>query len=336
MHLILDWDGTLTTASTLSLIAQIGYDANASSTYPRNLPPWESFTEAYLADYRAHASAYTLSSSCRVTIEQELAWLESLRDVERKSTERIEDADIFQGVKRDHVRAAAREAIKEHKVVLREGWADLMETISQKGGKIGVVSVGWSAEFIRECLESAAGQSSMEAGGVGKKVDIERVDIRANNISAGGTGRMSRYFEEGGRKGRGGVWTAGDKRKIMEDMFGEEPRNLENMLVYVGDSVTDLHCLLSADIGICMRDQGEMSTEQQELEHTLTRLEIACRWIGHLGPNDLENLRAGSTNIRNSLWWGRNFRDIYRSLQSSSCKSQHQEQSYLHFLIASQ
>jgi len=45
--------------------------------------------------------------------------------------------------------------------------------------------------------------------------------------------------------------------------------------VYVGDSWTDIECLLAADLGICIRD-SPMGSSQAKLAEALTRLGISC------------------------------------------------------------
>ncbi|KAL8838290.1 MAG: hypothetical protein Q9170_002187 [Blastenia crenularia] len=306
IHLLLDWDSTLTTTSTLPLIAQTGYSLNDSSSQHNPLLSWNSISSAYLSDYRAHSSAYTPRSSDRKTIQEEFAWLESLRDVERKSIERVEKAGIFRNVERKHVHQAAEAAIKGRKVVLRKGWGELMKIVLQGGGKLGIVSVGWSGEFIRGCLRTATAIEETNVQGeegVGQAVDVAGINIRANEILCGAEGKMSRYFEEEGKEGDGGIWTARDKRRVMEDVVRDESRGRETVVVYLGDSVTDLECLLSADVGICVRNAGEMSSEQNELEQTLMRLGISCRWIGEARSDNIE--RKSHMGRRSSLWWAR-------------------------------
>ncbi|KAL8748042.1 MAG: hypothetical protein Q9184_007521, partial [Pyrenodesmia sp. 2 TL-2023] len=119
IHLILDWDSTLTITSTLPLIALIGYTLNPSPP----IPPWDTISEAYMSDYRAHVSAYSPPATDRKTVKQELEWLESLRDVERQSMERAEAAGLFKGVGREEVWRAAEGAVRERNVVLRKGWS---------------------------------------------------------------------------------------------------------------------------------------------------------------------------------------------------------------------
>ncbi|KAL8971995.1 MAG: hypothetical protein Q9197_002988 [Variospora fuerteventurae] len=306
LHLILDWDGTLTTSSTLPTIAQIGYARNAS--HP--LPSWHTISEAYMSDLRAHTSTYSPPASERNTIAQELQWLESLRDVERKSTERVEAAGIFRNVGREDVRHAAEQAMKEGKVVLRDGWIDLVAWVLKDGGEVGVVSVGWSAEFIRWCLKTGL-EASKEEGKEGVKV--EDIDVRANEVLDWEDGKLRRYFEEEGRGGEGGIWTARDKRKVVDEMAVKEGDGKKRVVVYVGDSVTDLECLLSANVGFCVRDEVE-SDEQIELKQSLGRLGVGCSHFDIMTPANLSDfVRRGGSADGSSVWWDCGFPSLSRS-----------------------
>ncbi|KAL9012444.1 MAG: hypothetical protein Q9173_002794 [Seirophora scorigena] len=306
VHLILDWDGTLTTSSTLPIIAQIGYDRNTS--HP--LPSWKTISDAYMSDLRAHTSIYSPPAAERNTIAQELHWLESLRDVERKSMERAETAGIFKHVGSGDIQHAAEQAVKAGTVVLRDHSIHLVRRVLRDGGKVGVVSVGWSGEFIRCFLRTALEASKEETKEV---VKVEDIDVRANDIVGGEEGRMTRYFEHGGRKGEGGIWTARDKRKVVNEMVAEEGDGKERVLVYMGDSVTDLECLLSADLGVCVRD-GVESGEQTELKQSLGRLGVGCSNISMMGPEHLRNfIRRGKPVDGNSMWWGSGFYGLCRS-----------------------
>ena len=315
IHLILDWDGTLTSSSTLPLIAQIGYDLNASSTQPRSLPSWDSISDAYMADSRAHNAAYTPCAVDRDTVESELAWLESLKDIERESMERVEAAGIFIGVGKEDVRRAAKRAMEEGKVTLRDGWDRLVQAAFQEGGQVAVVSVGWSGEFIRECLQAAMKNlNAIQKEQARENIDLDGIDVRANEVLGGKAGRMNRYFEEGGRKAKGGIWTARNKRKVVDDVVSAERDNVSRRLVCVGDSVTDLECLLSADVGVCIRDPDGMISEQKQLDESLQRLRIGCRWIGDMMLNDLAaNLSEKQTTSKPSLWWARDLAEICHS-----------------------
>ncbi|KAI4188876.1 MAG: hypothetical protein L6R41_001846 [Letrouitia leprolyta] len=314
IHFLLDWDSTLTTTSTLPLIAQTGYDLHTSSG-DGSLPSWTSISESYLSDYQVHRDAYSPCPAERKSIAQELAWLESLRNVERRSYERAESAGIFRSVGKDDLQRAAEDAIKEGKVVLRSGWEELVHRVLLGNGQVGIVSVGWSGEFIQGCLQAAVRISSaVQQRGIATGDVVKEIDIRANEV-IGGDGKMNRYFEENGRGGPEGIWTARDKRKIMEEMIRERGRGMEEALVYVGDSTTDLECLLLADCGICIRSEGGMIGEQLELARTLARLDVDTIWIGHMKACDFEAEKGtqGTEMKGHRLWWAKGFDDIWKS-----------------------
>lgn len=147
-------------------------------------------------------------------------------------------------------------------------------------------------------------------------VKIEDIDVRANGIVGGDEGRLSRYFEEGGRTGNGGIWTAGDKRKVMDEMVKASTNREDIVRVYVGDSMTDLGCLLAADVGICVRDVPEdhMSNEQRQLKQTLERLEIHCSTMDLMRLAEPRNMiRRGSSIVDSRLLWTGDLGEICQS-----------------------
>ncbi|KAL8726749.1 MAG: hypothetical protein Q9181_005943 [Wetmoreana brouardii] len=300
IHLVLDFDGTLTRSCTLPLIYRIGRELNPSS------PPWHTISEAYAHDYQSHESAYAPSALKRTSIREELTWLESLRDVEQKSMERVEATGVFRGVGANDVRKGAEQSVRRGEVLPRKGWARVVEKVVGGKGMVGVVSVGWSAEFIRACLSAAVAQSQI----VMSNMHVGAVDVRANEIVGGETGELDRYFEEVGRGGEGGVWTARDKRKAMQET-AESLGTGKSLVVYVGDSTTDFECLLAADVGICVKDEDEVTGEQKGLEQMLKRIGIRSRWIGDMGPDDMA-ARPGESDWpgAKTLWWTRDFDEI--------------------------
>ncbi|KAL8683430.1 MAG: hypothetical protein Q9186_000583 [Xanthomendoza sp. 1 TL-2023] len=317
VHLILDFDGTLTTTSTLPLIYNIGHRLNPSA------PSWQSISQAYMDDYNVHLSCYPLASSRRKSLSEELAWLQSLRDVERKSTERVEAAGVFRGVTKTHVDSAARKAVREGDVAMRRGWQRIVESVMMSKGKVAVVSVGWSGDFIRGCLRTAYEQS-YEGGGKGARIPskIDDVDICANEILGGQEGKMTRHFPESSMAGDGGIWTAKDKEMVMAEVLSKCAQGSEAKVVYVGDSPTDLACLLGADVGICIRNEGSTTAEQKLLDMTLNRIGVKSEWIGVMRLDGLEGkLRRNDTQIQEEhgkLWWAKDFEEIGQSVLFSA------------------
>lgn len=243
--------------------------------------------------------------------------------MERESYERVEGSGVFKNVRAEDMSQAAEAAVRGGQVRMREGWARVLGMArrsggERRGGTLGVVSVGWSGEFIRGCLRTAMAELFKTPHGRGEeqegsKVDIGDIVVQANEILGGAEGKMSRYFEEHGRGGKGGIWTARDKRRAMMEMLSRPEQGRAerdgSMTVYVGDSSTDLECLLAADVGICMTDEGEMSGEQRALEETLQRIGLECQWIGDMKPTDLGTRSTDYGNAK-QLWWTTNFDQI--------------------------
>lgn len=160
------------------------------------------------------------------------------------------------------------------KLQLQEGASELLRVFR---GHWSIVSVGWSGLFIRKALES-------------RGVDLERtrkdVEIRANEVEFDeqglGTGRLSKH-----KGNQTGIRIARDKQREMlamvEEWRSSEEANEDDFVVvsearrmpwhfnglswgtlltlafppqYVGDSETDLLCMLEADLGIIMNSEG--------------------------------------------------------------------------------
>lgn len=289
IRLFLDWDGTIALTDTLSIIVSIGYAKNAH----RELPLWSHFADSYVADYTAHAASYRLQKSDRRSIDQELAWLESLVDVERASIERVEAAGIFTDVTTVDVQAAAVQAAEKDEMRLRPGLVELLEALTQTKGSASIISVNWSGTFITESLKAAG---AME----GQCWSFD--GIWANEIEFGTSGKLTRVFAKDSR----GIWTAKDKSRMLKEITGMHDRG--DISVYVGDSSTDLDCMLFADVGICVRDEP-IGSEQKALAEALERLAIPCEWIGDyhsaIEPEEDSPVKTGRT-----LWWARDFKDV--------------------------
>lgn len=290
--LLLDWDSTLTTSSTLPLIASL-------STLPTLHRALHSLSAAYASDLDHHNAAYIPATKDRTTIPQELTYLSSLASVEKASIERLEAKGIWNGVSARDIDVAAAACFGDGSVRLRAGWSRAVGAVqASQGGRVGVVSVAWSGRFIVGVL----GEASRVKGESG--VVVGDMSVVANEIRGDGSGSL-----EGGLEGGNGVLTAGDKVRGMERLVREagavrgEGERVEPFTIYVGDSPTDLGCLLKADVGICIRDEA-LTSEQKALEKTLTKMSVECLSIEQFpGKKDAEMGRR-------RLWWAADFDEV--------------------------
>ncbi|CAD0093649.1 unnamed protein product [Aureobasidium mustum] len=311
VHLILDWDGTLTRKDTLSLVGSIAYHANSS----KSLPPWSDFVNGYMNDYTEHASRYEPISSARTSIDQERQWLASLTPIENKSVQRVESSRIFKSVKASHVDHVAASSVSNDDLQLRSDWDSLFQTLlSSPSNKISILSVNWSARFIRQSLLSASSRlTSPEREALYSYVTD--MNIEANEISdlesaQGSDGRLSKDSDTG-------IRTSADKlshlplrcqRKLdMCPLTKALSEQQDDLVVYIGDSATDLEALLAADVGICIRDDP-MGSSQRELSETLQRIGVDVESIDE--DIDLKRVADGQMVV----YWTHGFNMVVKAL----------------------
>lgn len=355
IHLILDWDGTLTQKDTLALVAKVGYDKQAVNPETGSNPeerqakgqfilPWSEYGRLYMLDYKAHKDEYRPAPSNRTTLEAERKWLKSLENVEGDSVSRVQASGIFKGVTTDDIANGASSAISSGELKLRNGWEELLRNIIEDGSKspqssfripnmqrnkISILSVNWSETFIRKALE-ATQPLSADKGGV-------TVEVHAGRLGAGDV-RLSEFFKskliihandiqghdlDAGSNGMiwnevGFIRTSRDKVTRLPDRCYDNlasgthdapPPNAARV-VYVGDSDTDLECLLAADLGICIRDEPIGST-QAALAETLERLQISTKAISDLAIDTEEHV----------IYWAKDFEEIRLAFQNAGILS---------------
>ena len=223
---------------------------------------WDEVVRAYVADCRAGAAAHHTPPERRTSAAQEIEFLRALKAVEERSLLRVRRCGLFRGLDDDALRAAGRRLVRDDgdgdaNVRLRPGFRDFVDRVSGGLGagagrwRIYVVSVNWSAKFI----EGAIGYRPERPGG-GSGIEVLANDIRGVNGAVVGPGIL------GGADGKDGVGrvltNSQDKLEVMQAVLRrDEDRGLAvaaGPSVYVGDSNTDLECLLAADRGIVMAD----------------------------------------------------------------------------------
>jgi thiamine phosphate phosphatase / amino-HMP aminohydrolase len=301
LHLILDWDGTIVEENSLPLLEKLN----------PNGPAYSQFLEDYIKDYQAHVADYPVAKAERKTLEQEYAYLESLVDIERRSIERIEAAGFFRGVKWDDVKPnifdkVADEVVSSKQLTLRQGMEELIK-VCTSNGKVEVLSVNWSVHFIQSALRTLT---------KGSGICVDNTPIYANEIDPSGTGLLSRldadlkpiWFRNNlsAHRNARGIWTADSKAQVMEAL-----RSKDHLAVYIGDSETDLKCLMEADIGIQVRDSQEQGINKLTgLTGTLNRLQIPQHPITSF-KNWKSDLQRTDEHI---IWYTCDLQEVVRAL----------------------
>jgi hypothetical protein len=308
IHLFIDWDGSLTCHDTMSVLANIGYKKRRQLfDQGQRLPSiksWESFVQAYLSDYDKHVSTYNPTRVDRKSVEQECAWLASLDAVEKASAQRVRDAGLFDCVSVYDVENAAKEAIQDRKVELREGWLELLcAPLRYPSGctisSVEIISVNWSECFIRECLKAKVAERCVYDISVHNTANkfLDELPIFANQFIP----------KDPELETSQNIHTSADKRKILQQQRSSlslsdslaDPE-MSSLLVYIGDSVTDFDCLLEANIGIVIQDDP-MSSSQSEMQETLRRTGVEIVPIA-VGGYVHEALLRPKIYVARNLW----------------------------------
>ncbi len=258
IHWILDWDGTITKQDTLDALVNIS--AATKPDFP-TLDQWQRVSQAYMDDYTATLAQIVPNGKLPITISEEKRLLAHMRPVEQRSLDRVSSSGIFAGLTRQAIDAGARQAINSRAVQLRNGFTDFFKYVrnNRQKDEIVLLSVNWSRHFIQACLG---------ASGV---TDIPTPSIFSNELDNIDSGEPSTgVVIPVTTNDEGLIMSSGDKLEKMKRM-----RESKDQKVYVGDSWTDIECLLAADLGICIRDEP-MGTSQKKLAEALTRLGVSC------------------------------------------------------------
>jgi 2-hydroxy-3-keto-5-methylthiopentenyl-1-phosphate phosphatase len=310
IHWILDWDGTITKKDTLNTLVSI-----AASTKP-DFPTqehWQRVSKAYMDDYTSTLQDLAPNNNLSKTLEEEKALLQNLKAVEQRSLHRVASSSIFSGLTKDALEEGAAQAITSEDVELRSGFTSFYQAIQSQSRSpspsrprsprpesqshnLTILSVNWSRHFIASCL-SASG------------ISLQEDRILSNELSNLASGYPSSGYimsADPSSSPDSTIVSSGDKFLRLEALRKNNTKEMRpKMLVYVGDSWTDIECLVAADLGICVRDE-EMGSSQRQLAEALERLGVKCV--------TLSEWKEGKGNIA----WVRDFAEIQSWMESDS------------------
>jgi hypothetical protein len=223
--------------------------------------------QAYLKDYESYKTNFKPSEADRRDAQSEKKFLAGLKDAEEASLSRVSESGIFAGLQRDDLFQMGLEAVNSKRVNMTSGFKDFLLAARQKDFNVDVISVNWSRTFIEGALHP------------------HQLQVTANDVSDEGHIRGPQSL--GSR-----VTTSPDKLKVLRQIT-----QIDQQVVYFGDSITDLECLLY-DHGVVMARDGTSS-----LLKTLSRIGIDVPHIGK-GP-----WNRGGTKIS----WARDFEEVFQS-----------------------
>lgn len=229
-HIIFDFDGTITQKDT---VENIGRAAVEWRKTPQGggvdlTQEWEHIVQSYMQDLAAFDQTQ-LPEEQRTTLDQERDYLRGRRVVEETSLDRLRESGIFAGgfAADDRLVEAGRRDRETGRTRIRGGFAEYLDKVRAQGYIVHVVSVNWSAAYIRGVLEPW-GITSIVANEIQLDGSIAAMP-QSSNVEDLGNVEHPKVFA-----------TSGDKLQATQDLL---KRVGGRCVGYFGDSTTDLECL---------------------------------------------------------------------------------------------
>ncbi|EMD90849.1 hypothetical protein COCC4DRAFT_31887 [Bipolaris maydis ATCC 48331] len=285
MHWVLDWDGTITKKDTLNALVSIS--AAEKPNFP-TMDHWKSASQAYMDDYAATLKQLVPTGALPTTITEEKQLLARLKEVEQRSLDRVHSSAIFTNLTHQGIESGASRVIESDQVQLRTGFPSFFKHIqSRERDAFVMLSVNWSRHFIHSCLAAS-------------KISVASHAVLSNELDGISAGLPSSGRIINAASGEPDpIVSSGDKLQIFEQM-----QEVNGPKVYIGDSWTDIECLLAADLGICIRDDP-MGSSQKILADALTRLGVPC-----------PKLRDRRQHTERGIVWARDFTEVLEWMEN--------------------
>ncbi|KAL8814450.1 MAG: hypothetical protein Q9191_008551, partial [Dirinaria sp. TL-2023a] len=227
----------------------------------------------------------------RTSLRSELEYQSSLRVVEEASFSRGREYFTRAGITRAEVEEHAKEAVRRGDVEMRSRWERVLGVGRRKKG--GIISSSWSAVWIRSILSAAADREVLDG-----------IEVYANEILPSSSPKGIEEEEKG-------IFTSGDKLRVMNSLTSHHEEEERRRVVYIGDSATDLGCLLNADIGIVILSSSSSSSSDsssEEISTVLKRLGIPLLQI-----REFSGRNYNAEEKEKTLWCARDFDEILES-----------------------
>ena len=270
--LVVDFDDTCTTEDTTSMILRAAiHSAAQSSPDPATaMQQGEEKLRWLVENYMnrrgtlleeilpphpidTHSSTGGALTDEEAPDEFDMAWLgdfmDRLSDFDREMNAVVLSSGALAGLKRGRLSQVGST------ITMRPGCLELLQRAVDAGVPTAIVSVNWSSELVAAALSqhglpviTAGGAGGTRAGVEGAPIPPGALVIHSNDLEYFGdesTGGMKRRCE-----------CATDKGRIFEDLLlglAAEGQAAEGGIsVYIGDSMTDIPALISADVGVLM------------------------------------------------------------------------------------
>jgi 2-hydroxy-3-keto-5-methylthiopentenyl-1-phosphate phosphatase len=260
IHWILDWDGTITRRDTLDALVSIAATAKPDLHVHQE---WQRVSDAYMSDYNDAIKKLAPGGELPKTVQDEKRLLLALSSVEQASLDRVSSSGIFAGLTRQLIEEGAKNLINSKKVELRKGFASFWDSTQKRPhDRLDLLSVNWSRHFIGACLKAA-------------DKPVQKSSIYANELDGIESNLVSHGHISPKNDAEMLIISSADKLRYLNQLRNHHSESSSAPTVYIGDSWTDIECLLEADLGICIRDEP-LGSSQKKLADRLQSLGVRC------------------------------------------------------------
>jgi HAD superfamily phosphoserine phosphatase-like hydrolase len=279
---ILDFDGTITTKDTISILANSAISFHAKNGKDM-AAVWNRVVKAYRNDYEEFGMGYRPVKEDRRTVDEEVIFYRRLRGVEERSFGRVGKEAIFKGIQQNELEKFGEQVVRSGAVSLRRGFTDFVKEMKKEGGRWDIVSVSFSRAFIRGIL-----------GTIGS--EVKDVKVLANEPDESGILR-------GPKSENGELWeamaTSDAKLSAMKYLLRSlDAESRRRGAVYIGDSGTDMECLMEESVvGIIISEDGN-----SDLMQIMKRINVE---VLHIDEYQEKKTKG--------LYWARDFIETVRS-----------------------
>jgi 2-hydroxy-3-keto-5-methylthiopentenyl-1-phosphate phosphatase len=284
VHIFLDFDGTITKQDTIEPLGDYASSVNSRKHLWFSHCKWyqdqsERFDKAHPVDF----SPDILEGLGQLGLQHLiLAHINDRVDIERQSVELINGYRIFENLPPHVMYKAAQSMLSKdskHHIEIRDGFGDLLKYLAAKKSEVTVLSVNWSDDWIKGCISP-------------HKLNVISNTIRYGRIQGPGPKLTD--------DPNGLMLTGGHKLMAMNAARDRLPNlGAGRTYVYIGDSKTDLPCMLECDKAIIMVDE-DPAVKSNFVVNALTAM---GHQVNHISQVD-ENFRFA---------WTQDFTEILKS-----------------------
>ncbi|CAB4252770.1 similar to Saccharomyces cerevisiae YCR015C Putative protein of unknown function [Maudiozyma barnettii] len=314
--LICDFDETISNKDTISTFARLAYHVKPTAS-----PNWSHFETTYMNGYNHLQPKYVqkrslpllakLGTNDRITMDNynvlfgsEIEYQRLCRNIELNSIQEIEKYNLFKGVSTRDVSTYVHSLFNGSvDSIVRKGFIECLGTLNIDVHDLFVISINWSRELIQDAISQQYISSS---------------NIYCNDLLLDQNKESKCVYTGNFSKS---LLTGSDKievlNKLYEDNNGSNNAENYNKFWYVGDSETDILCILEPQInGILLLDPQE--NEKKFLKLSIDVLGLDENTITNfMSDPQIRSLRFAEKQTGNGSYLAKTWFDITTLIQQN-------------------